>query len=451
MRLLLFFLILLLPIFAGAGLASAQESTPAPPSDEPPAPEVVTFADRFASSSTDAQQAPVSKLPPVSSPLANNACVLNQSFRAYGFYSLGDAAGEVDFSVYSRVLYYSLTPGPLGNITIPKDWTGPKVTQAAHKHGAKVDLVISNATWNFDSDVPESTKAGLRLVKSYVLLNMVDEIVDTVNQFGFDGVVIDFRLPGDSATQESFTFFIKRLKDRLKADKVSGRANDLLKPAKKQLSVVIDGKSTGDQETTTDNSKQIVTGTFESVDLWLVKEASFEIMVRSYLVEAAPGNPGATVPVTAIILSEETPDPLKLDRKLAAMWDVAVGGKGWGPILQDDMFDGLDPKHTISSLICTKRTIILGALSAITPFLVFMLVLSWLVYDLPKFIKKYKPTLVLWGLLAVVSILFLILIYSLPSLDLKHFGVYVILASLAIPLGYIIWNALSRLSKPDYP
>lgn len=473
MKILLIFVVLLLPVFAAAGLVSARESTPEQPAatgqtstgetstgtpaafqaTSVPSTEAsaesdpVTFAKRFELSSTDPDKVLESKLTPIPSPNADNACVPNQEFKAYGFYTLNTTAGEVDFSVYSRVLYYALIPGPVGNIKVPTDWKSPSITQAAHKHGVKVDLAISNATWDFSpttgTDVP-SKGTGLRLVKSYVLLNMVDEIVDTVNLYGFDGVVIDFRLPDDPDTLKSFTFFIKRLKDRLKVGPVRSTRNDLLKPVNRQLSVVIDGESKGD-------SKKIVRDTFESVDLWLVEGANLDLTIKSYLREAAPHNPGVAVPLTAVILSTETPDKLELDKIRVAMWDVAVEGKDWGQKLQEKMFEGFDPRHTVSSLICTRRTTILGALSGITPILVIMLVLSWLISDLPNFIKKYKPNLVLSGLLVIFSVAFLILIYSLPSLDLRHTGVYVILASLTIPLGYIIWEVFSRLNKPDFP
>ncbi|MCH8987745.1 MAG: hypothetical protein IIA92_02950 [Chloroflexi bacterium] len=402
---------------------------------------------------------------PISS--AKRACRPSQAIDAYGFYTQKEKPPEpsdkVDFGVYSRVLYYSLAPGPLGNLPIPKNWQKVKEkvkgkespTKGAHAHGSAVDLVISKEAFEFTKERDQddkTSKNGLRLSKSFVVLNMIDEIVEAVEDYGFDGVVIDFRLPANQATQETFVFFISRLKARLTRLDGTGRTNDLLKPSERLLSVVIDDTllkklNVGylkNNDLKNNDLNDVMSQTLDSVDFWLVADVDLQHTIKQGLVKGNKKN-------SIVILSNKEPlNENVLGKAPVVVWDVAgTQGAKWSGFLHKAI--KTDRKHTISTQICTKRTTILGALSGITPLLVVMLVLSWLISDLPKFIKKYKPTMVLWGLLAIVSVVFVVLIYSLPSLDLKHNGVYVILASLAIPLGYIVWQGLSRLSKTDYP
>ncbi|MCH8296585.1 MAG: hypothetical protein IH873_00825 [Chloroflexi bacterium] len=339
----------------------------------------------------------------------------------------------------------------MGNLKIPTRWKDESITQKAHQYGAKVDLVVRNIKWDAsDKSGPplrEGEEKGLRLGKSFVVLNLVDEIVDAVNRFGFDGVVIDIKIPTDDEPRNVVPFFIKRLSDRLEKGNVNGRANDLLKATDKKLSVVI-----------TKNSDPffigtVVPSTYESVDFWLVDDEEFKAKVKKALSEEATKNTGLPRPKTALILLNTKRDKEDLTGTVV-IWDVGNenGEEKWSSMLQNKIFGtDFNPKFQISRLVCSERATILLGLSVITPFLVLMLLLSWLIYDYPKFVKPAMATSALWGVLLIVVLAFLALLYSLPSLDPNHIGVYVILGSLVLPLVYIIWGVMSLLTKPRYP
>ena len=214
---------------------------------------------------------------------------------------LKNARREIDFGLYSRIQYYSLTPRWDGNIQIPENWGSTKVTQRAHDRGTKVDLVISNAEWfweeaaataaaatktaktaaaaaktaetaaaaDADTDAAADAKAaaevaadakaaaevaaktnadagykytGLWLNKSYVSLSLTDDIVSAVKTHNFDGVTIDFRLPQHVRTVDSYTAFINRLKKRLKEATDNRKESDLLETQPLKLNIVIDDK-----------------------------------------------------------------------------------------------------------------------------------------------------------------------------------------------------------------
>jgi len=313
---------------------------------------------------------------------------------------------------------------------------------------------------------------------------MVDEIVDTVNEFGFDGVVVDFQLPNDRLTKETFRFFLKRLKDRLKAVPASSRANDLIKTGERNLSVMIDNNSnyeysdrdnlnssTSDSNDPDGGNKikginyQVVAKTFDSVGLWIAAGKSIKDQVTSDI-EILVGILGEeSVPSTAALLPDLATNPFSLNNVTTPtiVWDIARENpdkgsklapeeKKWGPFLQTRIYGpGTKLKHTVSSKICTQRTNILAGLSVVTPLLVLMLVLSWVLYGFPYLVDRTKATLALWGLLVVAIAVFLVLVWSLPSVDFMHIGVYTIVGWLVVPVLYFIFTVLSQLTRPKYP
>lgn len=232
---------------SGAGVpdaASAGNTTPAP----------LSFAGRMAS----LQPSEAGDLKVIPAPL-NNVCFPESQFKAYGFYTLGPDTGEVNFGVYSRIQYYSLTPQWDGDIVTPgnssgsapagggsgttSDWEGAEVTDAAHRHGSSVDLVISNKDWYFEDGRhgdPNYEFDGLWLTKSYVILTLIDDIADLLSRYRFDGVTLDFALPNDVDTLESYTFLVNHLKNRLEDDARGSRSSDLLASEATKLNIVID-------------------------------------------------------------------------------------------------------------------------------------------------------------------------------------------------------------------
>lgn len=113
----------------------------------------------------------------------------------YGFYPFWDknAVGPVNFGLWSRIGYYALTPDQAGQVKVPAGWMDShgdkKAASVPHRYGTKVDLVIRNNKWAALS--PEDENA-LALDTTYVSLELIDNVMDLVSRFGFDGVTIDF-------------------------------------------------------------------------------------------------------------------------------------------------------------------------------------------------------------------------------------------------------------------
>ncbi|MCH8831424.1 MAG: hypothetical protein IID00_01595 [Chloroflexi bacterium] len=465
-----------------------------------------SLKNRFISTTTDTSIL----VSPGPTPNSTNVCVPKEGFNTHGFYFLSNEPTEVNLGLYTRLQYYSLTPGPVGNI--PTFNGGKDFTNLAHRHGIRVDLVISASEFN-TSNSP--TDPGLRLAKSYVLLNMVDEIVDAVNSNNFDGVTIDFRVPGDKAdryntarqpdageqaTRDAFTFFIKRLKSRLnegavspknKRDQLIARAKrldilkDLLVTEPPQLNILLDSSfldsaflsnpllsaSLKSDPETSDLGK-FLEETFESIDLVLVDGAELKKEVGDILHKianpdlktttspVATPTPQVKLPSLALILpNDKTLDTRLLAPKNVGIWDVsAAGGDLWGDALIFKVFQSekLSLNQQVSGYLCTNRNLVLLALTGAAPFLLILLALSWTFEDFPWIRKKLLNNkllnkIVLWVLLWVVFVVFALLLIGMPSLDLWNKGVYVVVAIFAVSITYIVLTGLTMLGRRDYP
>ena len=199
-----------------------------------------------------------------------------------------------------------------------------------------------------------------------------------------------------------------------------------------------------------------------SVDLLLVERPAsqdtsalmpaLETQVKKSLGKIA--GPKDVKPVRAVIFPNEIFEATELDIFEVGIWDVSnqQGELGWDKAVDSKVFgNGLSLGNTISKLVCTDRGILLKVLTGLTPVLVLLLTLSWVFYEFPRWVKKSTFNLVLWGLLAVVFIVFMLLLFGLPSLDIKDNGVYVIFAALSIPLIFIIWTLAHKIGTKDYP
>lgn len=415
------------------------------------------FKDRHDSRKSDANELPGDYLSvaPFTSPLPSstgNSCVPDQQVKAYGFFNLRGKSKDVqdvNFGLYTRLQYYSLTPTWDGNLSIPaEEWNRFEVTDQAHKHGSRVDLVISNRLWFFENKRgdratdkgPAFHEYGLWLTKSFVLLTLIDEIAGAVNTHNFDGVTIDFRLPKNSSTRNSFIFFVRSLKAKLGDE----NPNTLLESGPRLLNIVVDDSST-------DFLEEFLTKSAEFIDIVLVDRPSAgDETLEKQVIAILDDIEKEHRPNIAVILPNSEFTLRNVDG--VGIWHVAGAGDAW--VKNADLkkqLVGSGPKYTISELLCTNRGVVLSGLGVAAPILLVFLVLSWVFYDFPKVVKKSTSNLVLWSLMGIVLVVFILLLITLPSLDPQNIRVYVIAASFVIPLIYVVWNALSRLGRRDYP
>ncbi|MFQ6027894.1 MAG: hypothetical protein ACE5Q6_10420, partial [Dehalococcoidia bacterium] len=167
-----------------------------------------------------------------------SACAPESKVHTFGFVSGGQ--NDVPLDLTRRVQYYSVHPGKFGNLELSEHKKTEKgkgnklrqFTKKVHQYDGLADLVIRKE--GFLSDV-DADGEGLVLGKSFVLLNLVDEIVDEVEDNNFDGVTIDFQgfesIPENQdpiLIRESFKLFIKRLDNRLQRQAKGNNRNKLL-------------------------------------------------------------------------------------------------------------------------------------------------------------------------------------------------------------------------------
>lgn len=154
-------------------------------------------------------------------------CTPDPQLQVYAFFPLGKQAApaQVNFDLVSRIAYFSLSPDAAGNIEIPKEWDTKAYMNVAERYAADVDLVISKNTWCGKNG--DCAPGAMEFDKSYVLQNLIDEIVDTVKAVGAQGVTIDFaKLPHEF--RDVYHFFITRLGKRLQQEQEDYQLNVVL-------------------------------------------------------------------------------------------------------------------------------------------------------------------------------------------------------------------------------
>lgn len=151
-----------------------------------------------------------------------------KSFLTYGLYPVWgkNEEGPVNFERWTRVGYFALTPDKEGHLHPPRQWTkkNGKRKQAdlvPQRFGTALDLVISNNKWDFEG----KTMPGLALPKIYAQFGLVDNIVDIVKTYGFNGVTIDFDIAPLLGRKEvlhdykhAYISFIRNLRKALQAE-----------------------------------------------------------------------------------------------------------------------------------------------------------------------------------------------------------------------------------------
>jgi hypothetical protein len=151
-----------------------------------------------------------------------------KSFTTYGLYPLWakNEEGPVNFERWTRVGYFALTPDKEGHIHPPRQWTDKwgdrkQADRIPQRFGTALDLVISNNRWA----VEEGAAEGLALTKSYVMFGLVDNVVEAVKTYGFNGVTIDFdfaTLRGNNEVfhdyKHAYIAFIRNLRKALQGE-----------------------------------------------------------------------------------------------------------------------------------------------------------------------------------------------------------------------------------------
>lgn len=406
-----------------------------------------TFDTRFAQTTTDSRN--------FVSPTAEGHSVRGSKFHTMLFHTLGDTAQPVRFELYSRVEYYSLTPEWDGNIEVPDQWrqNPSSVTASAHKNGSAVDLVISIDRWWFEGGTTSTPgfdeQNGVWLTKSYVLLNLIDNISSLVNQYHFDGVTLDFRLPPDVDTAESFAFLISQLDKRLKQQPVSS-PQDIFNFGTKKLNVVVDAELLAHLKTAS-VGRDVLNGFWQDLILHadsVIVPQDQKVNVETALATSSDALGGLSKPSVVTLLNDA-------NRPIPSAAPIAV----WDTGNPQDMFQsyvatlysrrsGIDK---LGGVLCSWRTPILDALLGLSPLFAAIVLISWVYYNFPPFVSRIAGDRILFGIWLVFVLVLGLTLVSVPYRNLGSIPLVIVMISLAIPAVYFLWNLTGMLRKEDYP
>ena len=390
---------------------------------------------------------------------ADCGCVPNSPLESYGFFPLAtqEKPAKINFEAVSRIEYYSLTPDAVGNIEIPEAWDAKAFTMVAHRYAVKVDLVVSKDAWCSETSKTSCINDALELDKSYVLQNLVVEIVDALKAMDADGVTIDFaKLPAE--LKDPYLFFIKRLSKRLEQEGEDYRLNVVLPDStelKKLFSeaTILEGLR---------NSKDYVdsfligwTGNQNLPDTVNVLDNAFwksEIDARK-----------AIIVLDADDKNFEEKYKLIVKRNFggAAIWSITAEKSDWETVVSAgreqaaqagdmDIIKGLFQQAIpaeVCKLICPNREVISLVLSVLAGIYLLCIFLSLFLYELRDIIKKYILYFLAAG--AVLVLVFFFSVLCVPfwrSYETEITSSLVILAA-----AYFIKSMLDKKREKDYP
>ena len=140
---------------------------------------------------------------------------MDNNFKCIVYLFADSGLNKLDFSIVTHVNYAFAIPSADGHV-LPLD--NPDLARAviakAHAHGAKV--FISLGGWSYEDITLEATfREGTNTSEKIVTLAL--EIVSLAEEFGFDGVDVDWEYPRtNDGSKEQFEAFISLLHSMLK-------------------------------------------------------------------------------------------------------------------------------------------------------------------------------------------------------------------------------------------
>ena len=323
------------------------------------------------------------------------ACVPNLSTVTYGFYPLASEGLAVNFGLFSRIGYDALIPDSFGNLDEPSTVALRAFTQTAHRYGTKVDLVIrhDNLSPEPESTAPRepepsegSSNTPRILERSYVLLNLIDEIVTAVEHCECDGVTIDFSTVPPTL-KERYRFFVKRLYKRLKE-----------RDQRLSLNVVIPNFIDGvDPAIVIETLKEDLTHLSPSVDLFLADWPMKDAM------NAALGDLALNIEVAPVLSGENiTRTNYELVRNNfsgVGIWNLSTKPSEWEPLLRTEVDRTLEQVElgtvkrqlpiVICNLVCPNRDIVRLILFTVFCLILALYISSFWIYELRELAKRY--------------------------------------------------------------
>ncbi len=384
-------------------------------------------------------------------------CVPDESFLGYGFQPLAgqDKPAQINLGVLSRVAYFGLSPDSVGNIELPPDWDAKAYSNVVHRYASAVDVVISQDQWCSESDKTQCVGDALELDKSYVLQNLIDEIVDTVAAVDADGVTIDFkRIP--ASIHDGYRFFIKRLGKRLEQEGdyylnvVLPNPTELkrLFADKDALAGLLDSKDYVDlfligwsgqgdlAKTINELDNAFWSSDIEARKVVIVLNAADENFERKYQLALKRNFGGVGIwPV-----SEE------------GTWEAVVAA-GFTAQLQAKEMD-LIKRLTLSVMpegfckfICPNRDLIGDILITVVGLYVLLLLLSVLFYELRRYLHRYALYVLAFGVLIVL--VFFSLVMCVPFW--RGYQTEITAALLFLGLAYLIKSYMDKKREAHYP
>lgn len=386
-------------------------------------------------------------------------CVPDSSMQTYGFFRIDGqvAPAKINFEALSRVAYFSLSPDAVGNIEVPEAWNGKNFTQVAHRYATDVDLVISQHKWCSESSKTACLHDALELDKSYVLQNLIDEIVEATKAVEADGVTIDFSgIP--SELNNAYHFFIKRLSKRLQQEDVEYRLNVIVENVAELERLF--------------NKKDILDGLSDSkdyVNLFIIgwPNGSDQAEVVNQLDNAFWKSGIESNQALVMLDASDQEFSVKYDLILkrnfggVGIWDLAHADNAWNATVmvgfaQEARQQDVDYVNqalqkvlpaSFCKFICPNRDIISGVLSIVAGIYIIIILSAIVFFELRDFLKKY--ILYVIGLGLTIVVVFISIVICVPFW--RGYQTEITLLLILSGLGYFLKINADKKREANYP
>jgi chitinase len=139
------------------------------------------------------------------------AAALPNGFRSIGYLpSWSGSVNAVQYSKLTHINYAFALPNPNGTLQgIPDTGKLSSLVSLAHGNGVKVSLSIGG--WNDGNDSAFESLAG----NSGARTTFVNSVVNVINQYGLDGVDIDWEYPDPGTSGNNYTALMGQLADAM--------------------------------------------------------------------------------------------------------------------------------------------------------------------------------------------------------------------------------------------
>jgi GH18 family chitinase len=144
---------------------------------------------------------------------AAHAAVFPNGFRSIGYMpSWAGSANAIPYSKLTHINYAFVLPNANGSLTAVENPSKlQSIVSQAHAQGVKVSIAVGG--WNDGNDSGFEAMAGNAGART----TFVNNVVNLVNQYGLDGVDIDWEYPDPGASAANYTALMQQLSTAMRS------------------------------------------------------------------------------------------------------------------------------------------------------------------------------------------------------------------------------------------